>query len=54
METKKTAAVSVVSVRWLQVHESDQLSLPVRQVDSLDMVPEHTPCFLGGVCTGIV
>ena len=28
----------------LQVHESDQLSLPVRQVASLDMVPERTPC----------
>ena len=28
----------------LQVRESDQLSYPVRQVASLDMVPERTPC----------
>ena len=28
----------------MQVRESDQLSYPVRQVASLDMVPERTPC----------
>ena len=26
------------------MRESDQLSYPVRQVASLDMVPERTPC----------
>ena len=34
-----------VEKQWKkQVRESDQLSYPVRQVASLDMVPERTPC----------
>ena len=34
-----------VEMQWkMQVRESDQLSYPVRQVASLDMVPERTPC----------
>ena len=37
----------------MQVRESDQLSLPVRQVASLDMVLERAPCppLCGGGCS---